>query len=112
MKKSCLVLAIAILAPVTLAGVVQPPIDLIEQDLIPGRIVEVAQSHQAVYTTGPGPVTPIDPDPGLRSGPIAPGDRDTGMGFGSALVTGRGGNLYTPQQQAGREIDRLIRKLD
>lgn len=116
MKKTCLLLAIVLLTPAVLAGASQAPVEMIDQELIPARhIKELAMSYHVVYTTGPGPVTPtpVDPDPGLRAGPISAGSRDAGMGLGSAIVSPRGGGaMYSPREQAGRDIDRLIRKLD
>ena len=49
----------------------------------------------------------------LRPGPVAGGGAEKlSFGGGSAIVTPRGGMVSTPQMQADREIQRLIRKLD
>jgi hypothetical protein len=116
-KKTCLLLAIILAAPaVFAAGVNNPPADLIEQELVPNtrQIKDLQMSKRPVYQTGPGPVSPLptDPDPGYARGPIAPGSGDMSMGLGSAIVTPRGGAMYSPKQEAGRAIDRVIRQLD
>jgi len=59
------------------------------------------------YRPSPVPLPmPVEPDPDPRSvGSTSSPD------FGSALVGARGSAASTPQQQAEREIRRLIRKL-
>jgi hypothetical protein len=64
---------------------------------------------------------PVQPDDQMGQRSVSSdsklGPRDTGsvgarVSVGSALLTPRGGTMSTPEQQADRAIDRLIRRLN
>ena len=63
----------------------------------------------------PGDPTP-DAVPGGGSasikGPIAMSEAGVRGGYGSALVSPRGGTMSTPRQRANREVRQMIRKMN